>query len=126
MCARHFGVGSDGLILALPADNADLRMRMFNPDGSESEMCGNGIRCLAKFAVERGVATAKGGAITVDTLAGLLRCEVSGRDGTVEWVRVSMGKPRLVPAAIPVFAESSGPVLGLPVRVEGGDFSVTC
>src|SRR3712207_8052587 len=57
MCDRHFGVGSDGLILALPAANADLRMRMFNPDGSESEMCGNGIRCLAKFATERGVAT---------------------------------------------------------------------
>ena len=126
MCDRHFGVGSDGLILALPSDRADLRMRMFNPDGSESEMCGNGIRCLAKFAVERGLAEPKDGAILVDTLAGLLRCEVFGLDGTVERVRVSMGKPRLAPAEIPVLAESSGPVLDLPVRVEGGDFRATC
>jgi diaminopimelate epimerase len=125
MCDRHFGIGSDGLILALPAANADLAMRMFNPDGSESEMCGNGIRCLAKFAVERGLATPRDGALTVDTLAGVLRCEVSGPDGTVERVRVSMGKPRLAPAEIPVLAESSGPVLDLPVSVSGGDFRIT-
>jgi diaminopimelate epimerase len=101
-------------------------MRMFNPDGSEAEMCGNGIRCLAKYAVERGIATPTDGAITVDTLAGRLRCEVSGADGRVERVRVSMGRPRLAPDEIPVLAESSGPVLDLPVRVEGGDFRVTC
>ena len=126
MCDRHFGVGSDGLILALPSDRADLRMRMFNPDGSESEMCGNGIRCLAKFAAERGVASPKEGVLLINTLAGLLRCELSGPDETVERVRVSMGRPRLAPEEIPVLAESSGPVLDLPVQVEGGDFRVTC
>ena len=126
MCDRHFGVGSDGLILALPAESADLKMRMFNPDGSEAEMCGNGIRCLAKFAAERGIAMPRDGALVVDTLAGLLRCEVSGANGRVERVRASMGRPHLAPAEIPVLAESFGPVLDLPVHVEGGDFRVTC
>jgi diaminopimelate epimerase len=126
MCDRHFGVGSDGLILALPAVDADLRMRMFNPDGSESEMCGNGIRCLARFAVERGISKPRDGAVMIDTLAGRLRCEVFGPDGTVERVRVSMGAPRLAPDEIPVLAESSGPVLNLPVRVDGAEFSVSC
>jgi diaminopimelate epimerase len=126
MCDRHFGVGSDGLILALPAEGADLKMRMFNPDGTEAEMCGNGIRCLAKFAVERGIAAPKDGALLVDTLAGLLRCEVSGANGRVERVRASMGRPHLAPAEIPVLAESTGPVLDLPIHVEGGDFRVTC
>src|SRR5262245_10978702 len=83
MCDRHFGVGSDGIILTLPADNADLRMRMFNPDGSEAEMCGNGIRCLAKFAAERGITTPRDGTLMIDTLAGPLRCELIGADGTV-------------------------------------------
>lgn len=126
MCDRHFGAGSDGLILALPAEDADLHMRMFNPDGSEAEMCGNGIRCLAKFAAERGIATPRDGVLLIDTLAGPLRCELSYEGDRVERVRVSMGKPRLSPAEIPVVAESSGPVLDLPVSVEGGDFRVTC
>ncbi|MGH2588557.1 MAG: diaminopimelate epimerase, partial [Dehalococcoidia bacterium] len=126
MCDRHFGVGSDGLILALPAADADLRMRMFNPDGSEAEMCGNGIRCMAKFAVERGIATPKDDALLVDTLAGRLRCELFGQDGIISRVRVSMGQPSFAPDEIPVVAESSGPLLDLPIRVEGGDFRVTC
>src|SRR5438128_1566271 len=71
---RHFGIGGDGIIVALPSNRADLRMRMFNPDGSEAEMCGNGIRCLTKYAVERGITPSRDGAITVDTLAGLLTC----------------------------------------------------
>jgi len=89
-------------------------------------MCGNGIRCLAKFAAERGIATPKDGALMIDTLAGQLRCELIGADGTVARVRVSMGRPHLAPEEVPVLAESSGPVLHLPVRVEGGDFDVTC
>lgn len=126
MCDRHFGVGSDGIILALPSDKADLRMRMFNPDGSEAEMCGNGIRCLAKFAAEHGIAQPTDGALTIDTLVGVLRAELFERDGVIDRVRVSMGAPILTPAEIPVLAESSGPVLDLPVRVEGGDFHATC
>src|SRR5690242_16907226 len=122
---RHFGIGSDGLILALPSDTADLRMRMFNPDGSESEMCGNGIRCLARFAVEKGIVPASD-TINVATGAGRLRCELHRAGGHVARVRVSMGRPRLTPAEIPVVAESSGPVLDLPVAVDGGDYHLTC
>src|SRR6266571_3329358 len=83
MCDRHFGVGSDGLLLALPSDRAGLRMRMFNPDGTEAEMCGNGIRCLAKFAVEEGIATPRDGALAIETLAGVLRCELTEGNGRV-------------------------------------------
>ena len=69
---RHFGIGSDGLILALPSDKADLRMRMFNADGSEAEMCGNGIRCLAKYAVEEGMVPADAERVTIETGNGVL------------------------------------------------------
>jgi len=89
-------------------------------------MCGNGIRCLAKYAVERGIAQPHDGAITVDTGAGRLRCEVFGADGTVEQVRVSMGHPHFAPKEIPVLAESSGPVKDLPLRFAEGDIAVTC
>ncbi|HZQ39102.1 MAG TPA: diaminopimelate epimerase, partial [Dehalococcoidia bacterium] len=115
---RHFGVGGDGLIVALPSSGADLRMRMFNPDGSEAEMCGNGIRCLAKYAVERGLVPA-GDAVRIETLAGNLTCELRRDGGTVTAVRVSMGEPRLDPCEIPVLAEQAPPVLGFPVRVCG-------
>lgn len=122
---RHFGIGGDGLIVALPSQHADLRMRMFNPDGSEAEMCGNGIRCLAKYAVERGLAPARA-ALRIETLAGDLTCELR-RDGTaITAVRVSMGQPRLDPRAIPVLAEQGPPVLAFPLRAGGREFAVTC
>ena len=70
MCHRRFGVGADGLLLVLPSECADVRMRMFNPDGSEAEMCGNGIRCLVKYVLERGIASAANGSLEVETLAG--------------------------------------------------------
>jgi diaminopimelate epimerase len=126
MCDRHFGVGSDGLILALPSSNADLRMRMFNPDGSEAEMCGNGIRCLTKFAIENGIANPKAGAITIETLAGDLRCETSIRDGRVDRVRVAMGAPRFRPEQISVKADGDGPLRNFPVSVDGSSYPVTC
>src|SRR5262249_28526749 len=111
MCDRHFGVGSDGIILALPADSADLRMRMFNPDGSEAEMCGNARRARGGFVAESGIARSKDGALMIGPLGGLLRCELIGAEGAVERVRVSMGRPHLAPEEVPVLAESSGPVL---------------
>jgi diaminopimelate epimerase len=126
MCDRHFGVGADGLILVLPAEGADLRMRMFNPDGSEAEMCGNGIRCFAKYAVERGLAPASDGRLTVDTLAGVLTAEVSGDGGRVERVRTSMGAPRFAPAEIPVSVEMEPPIRNLSLEVEGRTVAVTC
>src|SRR4051794_4730304 len=90
---RHFGIGGDGIIVAPPSERAALRMRMFNPDGSEAELCGNGLRCLAKYAVEHELARPRDGAITVETLAGVLRCQLLEENGTVALVRVSMGRP---------------------------------
>ena len=126
LCDRHFGVGADGLLLALPSSRCDIRMRMFNPDGSEAEMCGNGIRCLAKYAVESGLAQARGDAVTVETLAGDLRCKLSGAGGRVERVRVAMGVPRFAPAEIPVLAEGEGPVRNLVLVAGGCELSLTC
>ncbi|HTE84341.1 MAG TPA: diaminopimelate epimerase [Dehalococcoidia bacterium] len=126
MCDRHFGIGSDGLILALPSVRADLRMRMFNPDGSEAEMCGNGIRCLAKFAVESGLTSPRHGAITIETVAGDLLCELRGSAGNVEHVRVAMGVPRLRPSEVPVRGSGQGLLRDLPVSVAAGTFPVTC
>jgi diaminopimelate epimerase len=100
---RHTGVGSDGLILVAPPSvpGADVRMRMFNADGSESEMCGNGVRCVAKFAVDRGIAF--GNPLRVETGRGVLRIEWrAGRDGRVEEATVDMGAPILAADAIPV------------------------
>ena len=126
MCDRHFGIGSDGIIVALPSLRADLRMRMFNPDGTEAEMCGNGIRCLAKHAVEAGLARPSGHAITIETLAGDLRCELEEHGGLIEGVRVAMGAPQFQPSQIPVLSDSPGPLRNFPVQVGDQTFAVTC
>jgi diaminopimelate epimerase len=126
ICDRHFGVGADGLLVALPSDTCDLRMRMFNPDGSEAEMCGNGIRCLAKYAIESGMATAVDGRITVETMAGNLPCEVFTQTRQVELVRVGMGKPRLRPSEIPVLGKGEGPLQDLSLSTKHFDGAVTC
>lgn len=98
---RHFGVGSDGLILIEPSQVADLKMRIFNADGSEAEMCGNGVRCVAKYAYEHGLVTAR--EIDLETLAGVKHLQLSvSQSGTVESVRVNMGRPIFDPAAIPI------------------------
>ena len=96
---RHFGIGGDGLILLEPSDKDDLRMRMFNADGSEGAMCGNGIRCLAKLAFEAGHVAAR--RITVETRAGVKTLELITAGSVVEAVRVNMGPPRLAPEACP-------------------------
>ena len=92
---RHFGVGSDGLVLILPAENADARMRMFNADGSEAQMCGNAIRCVGKYLYESGLCTKT--LIRIDTLAGLREINLQVKDGVVEQVRVNMGIPQIAP-----------------------------
>lgn len=102
MADRHFGVGSDGLLLALPSAVADARMRMFNPDGSEAEMCGNGIRCFAKFVVERGLVTPRNGKFLAETHVGVLEVEPIMRDGKVVRARVNQGRPELTPEHVPV------------------------
>ena len=104
---RHFGIGADGLILVLPSKLADVRMRMFNADGSEAEMCGNGIRCLAKFAFERGIATKN--PMRVETGNGVLTLELHAEGGKVRQVTVNMGQPILDLAKIPVIADLVSP-----------------
>ncbi|CAI8056829.1 Diaminopimelate epimerase [Geodia barretti] len=102
MSDRHFGVGSDGLILIADSDVADLRMVMFNADGSQGEMCGNGIRCFAKYAIERDIAAPSDDGLTVETLAGI-RTVVPTYDGPrITGARVAMGAPILAPAEVPM------------------------
>jgi diaminopimelate epimerase len=126
ICDRHYGIGADGLILVLPSSQADVRMRMFNPDGSEAEMCGNGLRCVVKHAVEEGLARPRDGRISVETAVGVLGAQVFGEKGAVERVRVSMGVPRFAPQEIPVLAEGEPPLKDLPLDIEGQRLAVTC
>ena len=125
VCDRHFGIGSDGILLVRPSESGGFRMQMFNPDGSESEMCGNGIRCVTKYAVERGLASANGG-IPVETLAGLMTVwPVVESNGVVSAVRVDMLPPELTPARIPVAVEGHGPVIDHPLEIDGHALSLT-
>ena len=122
---RHFGIGSDGLILALPSTVADLRMRIFNADGSEAEMCGNGIRCLAKYAVEEGMVAPEANHVTIETGAGVLTLQLLRKGGVVTAARVDMGAPRFEPAALPANVEGPGPIIDLPLRVGEMDLRLT-
>jgi len=122
---RNFGVGSDGLILILPSEVADVRMRMFNADGSEAEMCGNGVRCVAKYARDHGLV--QGSEISVETGAGVLPLQLFfAADGTVERVRVNMGPPRLMAGEIPTTLVADGMVVNQPLTVLDRTFAVTC
>ena len=124
---RHLGVGSDGLILALPSEKADLRMRMFNADGSEGEMCGNGIRCLVRFAFDNGIVPAEKSPVRVETMAGVLDVTPL-RDGGngMTGARVMMGEPRLNPPDVPVAIEVMDAVIDRPLQVAGREFRMTC
>ncbi len=127
MSDRHLGVGSDGLILALPSEKADLRMRMFNADGSEGEMCGNGIRCLVRFAFDNGIVPAELSPVRVETMAGVLDVTPLDDDGHgMSGARVLMGEPRLIPAEIPVALEDMDVVIDEPLEVAGHSFRMTC
>jgi diaminopimelate epimerase len=122
---RHFGIGGDGLILILPSAIADLRMRMFNADGSEAEMCGNGIRCVAKYAYEHGLVEQR--EISVETGAGVLTLQLRvGEDNRVAGVRVAMGRPRLTRGEIPMAGAPDEQVVGEPLQVLDRTFHVTC
>ncbi|MDE3096616.1 MAG: diaminopimelate epimerase [Chloroflexota bacterium] len=125
VCDRHAGVGADGLILAAPSDRADVRMRIFNADGSEAEMSGNGMRCLVKFAVERGIVRPRGDAFDVETGAGVLRVEITTAGGCVTAVRESMGRPRLDPREIPIAVEAPAPLRSVDVHVDGRTIAIT-
>ena len=120
---RHFGIGSDGLILICPSEKADFRMQMFNQDGSEAEMCGNGIRCVGKFVYDKGLTNKT--TITVETLAGIKTLVMTEKNGKIEAVRVDMGEPILEPKLIPVISEEN-PVKNLQLKVEEKEFKFTC
>ncbi len=120
---RHFGVGGDGLILICPSDIADARMRMFNADGSESEMCGNGLRCVAKYVYDHNIC--RKDRLELETGAGVLAVDLSTRGGVVEQVRVNMGEPILEAAKIPTTLTGS-PVVNQPLVVGGQTLQVTC
>ena len=126
MSDRHTGVGSDGIILMADSDRADLRMRMYNADGSQGEMCGNGIRCLVKFALDRRVVPCDVSPIAVETLAGVRQVTPVWEDGRMVGASVTMGEPRLRPQDVPVAAPGSGPVMDHPLRVNGYDLSISC
>ena len=120
---RHFGVGSDGLVLIMPCEEADFRMRMFNADGSESEMCGNATRCVAKYVHDRGLTDKT--EISLMTGAGIKNLKLAVRDGVTESVRVDMGEPELEGEKIPVNAPGN-PVMGAPVVALGRVYNMTC
>jgi diaminopimelate epimerase len=122
---RHFGVGGDGIILVLPSEAADFRMRIFNPDGSEAEMCGNGIRAFARYVYEHGL-TGKTDML-VQTGAGLIRPILKVERGRVVSVRVDMGEPRLARSDIPMTGRPANkPVIGEVLEVDGRSLQVTC
>ena len=130
-CDRHYGVGADGLILAIPSDVADVQMRMYNPDGSESSMCGNGVRCLARYAVESDMASPTDGKLNIETGAGILTAEFPGTANGLQQVRVSMGTPQLTPTAIPMLVQNDGTAVGdqvidFPLTIHGAVLPVTC
>lgn len=122
LCNRQFGVGADGLIVVLPSESADARMRIFNPDGSEPEMCGNGIRCFARYIYDKNYI--RKDTIKAETLAGILTLHLALDKGEVKGVRVDMGEPILVPGLIPVLAQAE-PVVGAKIEVNGEVFQYT-
>lgn len=120
---RHFGIGSDGLILISPSAIADFRMNIYNADGSQAEMCGNGIRCVAKYVYDYGLTDKT--EISVETLAGIKYLRLQVEHGKVASVEVNMGAPILEPKEIPVAVEES-PVVNVPVEVKGKIYHMTC
>ena len=119
---RHTAVGSDGLILIAPSSVADCRMEMYNADGSRGDMCGNGIRCVAKYAWEHGLA--RKNPMTIETDAGIKTLELEVRGGAVDRVRVDMGPPELEPARVPIDAPEK--MIDAPFEIDGREWRITC
>ncbi len=120
---RHFGVGSDGLVLICPCNDADFRMRMFNADGSESEMCGNAARCVGKYVFERGLTEKR--SIRLMTGAGIRTVDLNVTDGKVASVRVDMGQPFLKPEEIPVLTDGED-AQAVPLTISGESMTAVC
>ncbi len=122
MSERHFGVGADGLVLIMPSETSDFRMRMFNSDGSEGEMCGNAIRCVGKYVYDRGLTQKK--VITIETLAGEKKLHLMTENGVVKEVRVDMGTPVFSGREIPVAVE--GEKITVQLSAAGRTFACYC
>jgi len=121
ICDRHFGVGSDGLLLILPSNNADFQMRVFNPDGSEAEACGNGLRCLVKYALHKGLADSQAVEVSVATISGTRKARLHTSGGKVTAIQVGMGEPKFGAKDIPVAIEQGKPlepIMDYPVKVD--------
>ena len=121
---RHFGVGSDGLILILPSNVADCKMRIFNADGSEAQMCGNGVRCVAKYVYDHKI-TQKN-PLTVETLSGTKTIQLFTEDGKVSQARVTMGKPRLMRSEIPMLGKETQVIDEILTIDKDVSFRITC
>ena len=119
---RHFGIGSDGLILIKPSDIADCEMDMYNLDGSQGAMCGNGIRCVAKYVYDYGIVKKEN--ISVSTKSGIKYLDLTVRDGKVALVRVNMGSPVLTASQIPVVS-STEEMINAPLKVNGETYYIT-
>lgn len=123
MSERHFGIGSDGLVLILPSEKADFRMRMFNADGSESEMCGNAVRCIGKYVFEKGLTQKI--KLSIETLAGIKYLELHLKEDVVDSVTVDMGEPVFEPEQVPVLSNMN-PVIGKQLYIVDETFLFTC
>ena len=119
---RHYSIGADGIILIMPSDKADVQMRMFNYDGSESEMCGNGIRCVAKYAYDKGIS--KNNPMQIETLRGVLEAELFIKDGEVDTVEISMSSPILEGLKIPTTINKN-PIIDEPITFNGKTYYFT-
>ena len=126
MSDRHTGVGSDGLIVALPSERAHLRMRMFNADGSEGEMCGNGIRCLVAFGLTRGIIAPETSPVVVETLAGDRSVTPLWDGAVMNRAIVGMGEPSMAVEEIPVVAPGYEMLMDYPLEVDGHRFEISC
>lgn len=120
---RHFGVGGDGIIMIMSSEIADFRMRMFNADGSEGEMCGNATRCIGKYVYEKGLTDKT--KISLETLAGIKYLELNVQNGIVTEVKVNMGKPILDPKKIPVDINKEI-IINEVVKIDNNEYNITC
>ena len=123
---RHYSIGGDGVILICKSDVADAKMRMFNADGSEGMMCGNGVRCVGKFVYDNGFVDKSKDVITIETLSGIKTLELTIVDSKAQLIKVDMGKAILNTEFIPVVYEGSDTVIAKPLLVNGDEYIVTC
>ena len=120
---RHFGIGSDGLIVINPSEKADFKMSMYNADGSEGKMCGNGLRCVAKYVYDNKMTDKT--TITVETLSGIKTLELNVKNDKVETVKVNMGTPILLPKDVPVVSDKDK-VVDEPIVIDDKEYRITC